>query len=145
MRAHGIEMHFSGNHEAFAHAFTRLRAALDNEQLDSASRYNVELVFEEIVSNIMHHGPVGGREPDVRVTLETRADEIVLTFDDDGIPFDSTTRTERPPSTSLEDAKIGGFGLILVRGAASSLSYRRTGGNRNELTVAIRRDAGRGS
>ena len=142
MQAHGVEIRFPGNHAAFAQAFARLREALDDERLNGAARYNIELVFEEIVSNIIHYGAVDGREPDVCVRLDAGADEVVLIFEDDGIPFDSTARTERPSSTSLEDARIGGFGLILVRGAASSLSYRRTVEDRNQLTVAIRRDTG---
>jgi serine/threonine-protein kinase RsbW len=139
MQAPHIEIHFTGNHDGFALAFARLREALDKEQLDSAPRYNVELVFEEIVSNIINYGTADGRGLNVRVALEARADEIVLTFDDDGVPFDATAHAARPPSGSLDDRRLGGFGLLLVRRAASSLNYRRTEQGRNRLTVAVRR------
>jgi serine/threonine-protein kinase RsbW len=139
MKAPDVKIRFSGNHDGFAQGFALLHEALDKEQLDSASRYRVELVFEEIVSNIINYGSVDGREPDVLVTLDAHADEIVLTFDDDGLPFDASTHTAGETSRSLDDSTLGGFGLTLVRGAANSLTYRRTAQGRNQLSARVRR------
>jgi serine/threonine-protein kinase RsbW len=133
------EIRFSGNHDGFARAFTQLREALDGERLDDVSRYNLELVFEEVVANIINYGTADGREPDVCVILDSRSAEVVLTFEDDGRPFDPTIHTARPQARSLEEARVGGFGLILVRKAASSLNYIRTREGRNRLTVSVRR------
>lgn len=133
------EIRFPGNHDGFAQAFAQLRGALDAERLDAAARYNAELVFEEIVANIVGHGAVHGHEPDVRVTLELHPDAIVLTFDDDGMPFDPRGRPDPRPARSLEEAQVGGFGLMLVRRAASSLDYLRTAEGRNRLTVRLSR------
>src|SRR5215469_2229492 len=137
--AQRVEIRFSGNHEGFAHAFTRLRRSLDRYALSATTRYNTELVFEEIVANIVGHGARNGREPDVRVTLEARPDSIVLIFDDDGVPFDPRGRPDPVKPKSLEEAKVGGFGLMLVRRAASSLEYLRTAEDRNQLTVRVPR------
>jgi serine/threonine-protein kinase RsbW len=137
--ARRVEIRFPGSHEGFAHGFGRLRHALDGEALNATTRYNTELVFEEIVANIVGHGAQKGREPDVRVTLEARPDSIVLIFDDDGVPFDPRGRPDPVKPKSLEEAKVGGFGLMLVRHAASSLEYLRTAEDRNQLTVRVRR------
>jgi hypothetical protein len=51
MHGQRVEIPFRGSHAGFAHAFARLRGALDGEGLDPAPRYNGELVFEEIVAN----------------------------------------------------------------------------------------------
>jgi anti-sigma regulatory factor (Ser/Thr protein kinase) len=134
-----VEIRFPGSHEGFAHGFRRLRHALDGEALNATTRYNTELVFEEIVANIVGHGAREGREPDVRVTLEARPDSIVLIFDDDGVPFDPRGRPDPVKPKSLEQAKVGGFGLMLVRHAASSLEYLRTAEDRNQLTVRVAR------
>ena len=139
MRVSRVEIHFSGTHEGFAGAFERLREALDAERLEGAARYNAELVFEEIVANIVGHGTRNGRELDVSVTLETRPDSIVLIFCDDGVPFDPRGRPDPVIPKSLAEAKIGGFGLMLVRHAASSLDYARTADDRNCLTVSVPR------
>jgi serine/threonine-protein kinase RsbW len=137
--AQPVEFRFAGTHEGFARAFERLRAALDAERLAEATRYDAELVFEEIVANIVGHGARNGREPDVRVTLDSRPDSIVLTFSDDGVPFDPRGLPDPVIAKSLAEAKIGGFGLMLVRHAASSLDYVRTADDRNRLTVVVPR------
>jgi anti-sigma regulatory factor (Ser/Thr protein kinase) len=134
-----FEIRFSGTLEGFEEAFDRLRLALDAEPLDAGPRYQVELVFEEIVANIVRHGAVGGRTPDVRVRLELDADSIRLSFDDDGVSFDPRVRPERAPPKAREGA--GGFGLLLVHRAASSLDYLRTAEGHNRLTVTLPRTA----
>jgi serine/threonine-protein kinase RsbW len=134
-----VEIRFPGSHEGFARGFRRLRHALDREALNASTRYNAELVFEEIVANIVGHGARNGREPDVRVTLEARPDSIVLIFDDDGLPFDPRGLPDPVKPKSLEEARVGGFGLMLVRHAASSLEYLRTAEDRNQLTVRVPR------
>lgn len=139
MRIRPVEIRFPGTHQGFAHGFARLRRALDRETLDSRVRYNCELIFEEIVANIVGHGAVNSRAPAVHVTLESGSNSIVLTFEDDGLPFDPRRRPEAAPVKSLQDAPIGGFGLMLVHRAASSLGYLRTVEERNRLTVTIRR------
>jgi serine/threonine-protein kinase RsbW len=134
-----VEIRFPGSHKGFAQGFRRLRHALDRQPLNASTRYNAELVFEEIVANIVGHGARNGREPDVRVTLEAHPDSIVLIFDDDGVAFDPRGLPDPVKAKSLEEAKVGGFGLMLVRHAASSLEYLRTTDDRNQLTVRVPR------
>jgi sigma-B regulation protein RsbU (phosphoserine phosphatase) len=108
-------------------------------------RFRVELVFEEVVANIVRHGvrPVG--ETHVEVTLQTGPDVITLTFDDDGVAFDPSNAASPRPApagradapTTLEAAPDGGFGLMMVRRAASKMNYRRTADARNHLTVQL--------
>jgi serine/threonine-protein kinase RsbW len=136
-----LEIRFPSTHEGLAQGSERLRAALDVERLNGTPRYNAELVFEEIVANILEHGAVDDRVLDVRVTLETHHDAIILTFDDNGVPFDPRGRADPLPATSLEEARVGGFGLMLVRHAVSSLNYLRTTSGRNQLTVKVLREA----
>jgi len=134
-----VEIAFAGTHAGFARGFERLRAALDAERLEGATRYDVELVFEEIVANIVGHGARNGCEPRVHVTLEPRPDSIVLIFADDGVPFDPRGRPDPVIPKSLAEARVGGFGLMLVRHAASSLDYERTADDCNCLTVVVPR------
>ncbi len=139
MHAPRVQIRFAATHEGFAGGFEHLRAALDAERLDGATRYDTELVFEEIVANIVGHGARNGRQPEVCVELETRADSIALIFCDDGVPFDPRAWPDPVIAKSLAEARIGGFGLMLVRHAASSLDYVRTGDEQNRLTVVVPR------
>lgn len=142
LRSERLEIGFPGTHAGFAQAFARLRDALDAQRLDGAARYNAELVFEEIVANIVSHGAVDGREVEVRFSLQTHPDSMLLTFEDDGVAFDPRGRPDPAPARSLEEAKVGGFGLMLVRHAASSLDYALTTDGHNRLTVKLARAGG---
>lgn len=117
------------------------RHALDAVRLDGATRYNAELVFEEVVANVVGHGAPDGHALEVRFTLEVGPDSITLTFEDNGVPFDPRKRADPPPQKSLEEARIGGYGLMLVRHAVSSLDYLRTAEGHNRLTVRLPRRA----
>ena len=61
-----------------------LRDLLSMQHVDGDARYNVELAFEEVAANIIRHGHPAG---DIAVAIRFD-DEIVLTFEDDGVPFD---------------------------------------------------------
>jgi len=139
MNSPRVEIRFPGLRDRIGSAFEDLRGALDAEQLGAAARYRAELVFEEIVTNIIRYGAQRGRDLDVCVTLEVCPDEIVLTFEDDGTPFDPRVPSDPAPRKSLEDAKVGGFGLMLVRRSARSLDYLRTADGHNRLTVRVAR------
>jgi serine/threonine-protein kinase RsbW len=139
VRAPRVEIRFPGTHAGFARGFVQARGALDAQRLDGAPRYNAELVFEEITANIIAHGAPDGRELEVCVTLEASHDSIMLTFEDNGVPFDPRSRPDPLPQTSLEEARVGGYGLMLVRRAARSIDYLRTAEGRNRLTVQLPR------
>ncbi len=105
-------------------------------------RFRVELVFEEIVANIVRYAARPAGETHVEVLLETGPDVITLTFDDDGVAFDPCSRAagssaDVPRPANLDEAPDGGFGLLMVHRTASKMSYRRTADARNHLTVEL--------
>jgi anti-sigma regulatory factor (Ser/Thr protein kinase) len=135
-----LQIRFAGGPDDVAAAYPRLAAALDAAGVGGKCRYRVELVFDEIVTNIVHHGAPEGRTLQIFVAFEARGDVVELTFEDDGIPFDSSAPTPQPVLNSLDEVQIGGFGLILVRESASELRYTRTAEGRNRLVVVVPRD-----
>ncbi len=106
----------------------------------------LEVVFEEIVSNIVRHGFVSGSAQRIRVTASATPAAVHLRFEDDGMPFDPLARAVPPPLHTLADAPLGGLGIALVRKLAASISYtalaetHRPGGfapvNRLEITLS---------
>ena len=128
---------FRGTLAAFEAAFAQLRRALDEEPLDAEARFNVELVFEEIVANIVRYAMPMGGSADIHFALHVGGGAAVLTFDDNGVPFDPRSREAPPPAKSLDQARIGGLGIAMVRRAAAAIDYRRTPDQRNQLTVTV--------
>ena len=132
-----FSVQFRGTVPDFEAAFAQLRRALDEARIAATPRFKIELAFEEIVANIVRHAaPPGGDVADIRVTLDARDDALVLTFDDNGAPFDPRARPDPIPARSLDEARIGGLGIMMVR-RTSTMDYLRTTDGHNRLTVTI--------
>jgi anti-sigma regulatory factor (Ser/Thr protein kinase) len=135
----GAILSFPATFDAYARAAAELRRMLEERGVNPRPRHHAELVFEEVVSNIIRHGC--GDDPhcsvDVKVVLE--AGSVVLDFQDNAKAFDPRTHEPAALPESLDEAAGGGLGLRLVRKAAERIDYERTRENRNRLTVTIAR------
>ena len=120
----------------FARAAAELREVLEARGIDSRPRYNAELVFEEIVSNVIRHGCSDRAECSIEVSLSFREDTIVMHFQDDGPPFDPRDYELPAMPRTLEEARHGGLGLLLVTKASQRVEYEWAK-RRNNLTITI--------
>ena len=95
----------------------------------------VNLLLEELVLNVRDHGQVAGRRFDVEIS--SGSSEVRLDFSDDGVAFDPTRDAPSPDLDSgLQERRVGGLGIHLVRSLANSIDYRYEDG-RNVLSVAL--------
>jgi serine/threonine-protein kinase RsbW len=133
----GYVLTFPATRAGFARAFDDLLRRLDGHSLGRRTRYNCELVFEEVVTNVIRHGYRDTREHEIEVSVEFPGESVVMRFEDDGVPFDPSQYQSVSPSGTILDASVGGRGLPLLRGAAQRLEYERTSRDRNRLTVTI--------
>lgn len=100
---------------------------------------NLQLVLEEILTNIFHHayGENGGP---VFVELEAASGEVRIRIEDRGKPF-NLLEAEEPDTTSpMEDRMVGGLGIMLIRRLAKHLSYKREAG-RNIVEILMEEHA----
>ena len=126
-------LRFAPTPEGVDDGVTRLRAILDARQVPARHRHDIEIVFDEVVTNIVTHGrPSGPVEATVRFGEET-----ILTFEDDGAPFDPRAQPAPPPARRRSDLRIGGLGIVIVRELCTGVDYVRTPGQRNRLTLRI--------
>ena len=98
----------------------------------------LQLALEEAITNTMDYGlPVGGvYEIDIRATVEDGLVEVAV--EDDGVAYDPIAETpEFDPDQSMEERRIGGVGVHLVRTLMDEVDYLRVG-DRNRLTVRKR-------
>ena len=106
--------------------------------IDPADVGHLQLALEEAITNTMDYGlPVGGvYEIDVRATVEDGLVEVAV--EDDGVAYDPMVETpEFDPDQSMEERRIGGIGVHLVRTLMDEVNYLRVG-DRNRLTVRKR-------
>jgi anti-sigma regulatory factor (Ser/Thr protein kinase) len=85
----------------------------------------LEVVFEELISNVLRHGFDPGPGRSILVAVGRRPGEIQLTVEDDGRPFNPFDLAEPPPFESLETAQVGGLGVPVVRRFSTRTAYDR--------------------
>ena len=103
--------------------------------------FKVNLVLEELGLNILTHGGKGSeRRPEIEIVLTSEEDSLTIEVWDDGQPFDPLEDAPDPNvGAGIEDRKIGGLGIHLVRTLMDDLYYQRDDG-KNRLTMVARRD-----
>src|SRR5262245_59167784 len=132
---------FAGSRAGFERGLDTLRAILDRHALEARTRYRCELVFEEIVTNIIRHGYADDQEHHISVTVAVDGDRVKLHFEDDGVAFDP--RQPVPPRAESVDSDSGGRGLTLLRSVSERIDYERTPHQQNHLDVTIAAGANR--
>ncbi|MGA0564507.1 ATP-binding protein [Ancylobacter sp. VNQ12] len=117
-----------------------LMAALDEfvEANDVPARAAGQLLLavDEFLANAVEHGYPDGRRGEIGVHLAYAGDHVELVLSDDGDPFDPFTAPPPDLTGSIEERRIGGLGIHLVRNFARSCVYRFEHG-RNVVTLTF--------
>ena len=123
----------------------RIQAALEafarDEGWPSRLEFQIKLVIEEVVMNILSHGYEEGGEHDILIELASDAEKIGIEIVDDGRPYDPLTEAPVPDTEApLADRPVGGLGVYLVCALMDEASYRRED-NRNRLALTKQKPA----
>ncbi len=94
---------------------------------------SMNIALDEIYSNIVYYSGADS----VKITCGLEENEITLTFEDNGSPFDPTEKEDADTSQSAEEREIGGLGIFLVKKSMDRMEYRYFEG-KNILTLRIR-------
>ena len=113
--------------------------------LDDRVINRIEVIFEELVGNLVRHGAVDS----ITLDILTRPDEIEFAVEDEGAEFNPLELTTPARFTTLEEAELGGLGIPLVRRLSRSVRYQRIDPEdddrevgRNRVVVTVARDQG---
>jgi anti-sigma regulatory factor (Ser/Thr protein kinase) len=97
----------------------------------------LDLCSAEAVTNIVQYAYTASATHEISLRLERDCDRVTLQIEDDGKPFDPVHTDELVPAASLETARIGGWGIPIIRRFSNECHYRRIAG-RNVLTLVFR-------
>jgi anti-sigma regulatory factor (Ser/Thr protein kinase) len=101
--------------------------------LDARLINRVEVVLEELASNVVRHA----KDADsLIIEAERTGSAVLLAVEDNGAAFNPLCVPEPPPFASLEDAMLGGQGIPLIRRLSQSVRYERREA-RNRIVVLI--------
>lgn len=119
-------------------AFAEFAAA---HALPAAVRRSVHVVLDELLSNTIGHGFAGRDGGVVTVEAVLGTDRVCVTLTDDGRPFDPFARAAPDTAIPVEQRRIGGLGIHLVRNLMDEVSYHHRDG-RNVVVLTKRLPGG---
>jgi anti-sigma regulatory factor (Ser/Thr protein kinase) len=99
----------------------------------------LELVVEEVVTNICRHGYDAQQGQLELRCRRVDTQRLLLEFIDGGRPFNIIAAPSPDLTADLDQREVGGLGVPLIRAMADEVSYRREG-NRNILRLIVRAD-----
>lgn len=108
----------------------------EENDLPAAKLFIMQLVAEELITNIIKYGSRTGENNSAEVEIHSENGAIVLTISDNTAAFNPLAATEPDITLSAEERDIGGLGLFLVRKKVKSLSYENKDGL-NVVTAVI--------
>lgn len=96
------------------------------EQFDCPmkTQMQVDVAVEELFSNIAHYAynpGIGSATMRVEVVEDPLA--VVITFIDNGIPYDPLAKADPDITLSAEEREIGGLGIYMVKKTMDDVSY----------------------
>lgn len=92
------------------------------------SVFHLNLVLDELITNIVSYGYDDEDPHEIEVRLELSGDRLTAEVVDDGRPFDPLSAPPPDLDASLEDRAIGGLGVHFLRTLMQDVEYRRNGG-----------------
>jgi serine/threonine-protein kinase RsbW len=112
----------------------RLESICQSLNLSQKCKFEINLALDELFTNIISYGFDDNEEHVIEITIDLEPDRVVLRVEDDGIPFNPVEASEPEVACSVENCKIGGLGIHLIRNLMDEICYRRCG-DRNVLIL----------
>ena len=100
-----------------------------NEQLEAfdcpmKAQMQIDIAIDELFGNIAHyayHPEIG--QATVRVEVIEDPLAVIITFIDNGVPYDPLAKADPDISLSAEERKIGGLGIYMVKKSMDDITY----------------------
>ena len=102
--------------------------------LDAELKMNLNLVMEEMVSNVIFYAYPQGKDASIELTAAFDGKELTFVLSDRGEEFDPTLKEDADPNINPVDREIGGMGIYIVKNIMNEVSYQRLEG-KNLLTM----------
>ncbi len=100
-----------------------------NEQLEAVdcpikAQIQIDIAIDELFGNIAHYA----YNPDVgpatvRVEVKESPLSVIITFIDNGVPYDPLSAKDPNITLSAEEREIGGLGIYMVKKTMDDITY----------------------
>lgn len=114
--------------------------AFVDEQLEALNcpmkaQMQIDIAIDELFSNIAFYAynPEVGPAT-VRVEVQQDPLAVLISFIDNGVPYDPLSRQDPDTTLSAEEREIGGLGIYMVKKSMDAVTYEYKNGQ-NVLTI----------
>lgn len=102
--------------------------------LSMEMRMDLNLVLEEMVSNIIYYAYPEGTDARIELSAESDGGELTLRLTDQGKEFDPTSKEGVDVETNPAERELGGMGIFITKHIMDRVTYQRIEG-KNLLTM----------
>ena len=96
--------------------------------------FQINLALDELFTNIVSYGFPDSNSHWIAFKLRLENNEVVIRIEDNGIPFDPVAAPTSGSAPPLENCKIGGLGLHIVKKMMDEIAYERRE-DKNIITI----------
>ena len=102
--------------------------------LDFEMQMNLNLVIEEMVTNVIFYAYPKDVEADIELLVKCDGKELTFVLSDQGKAFDPTMRENADMNVNPAERDLGGMGIYIVKNIMNQVTYQRLDG-KNLLTM----------
>ena len=96
--------------------------------------FEINLALDELFTNIISYGFNDESEHSIKVTMTPENEALCIRIEDDGIPFNPIEFETPDVACSVEECKVGGLGIHIMKKLMDDMGYQRCG-KKNILTL----------
>lgn len=95
------------------------------------------LALDELITNIISYGLAGRSDAVITLAVSHEDGALSAELSDNGPAFDPVSAEVAAPEGGIDDMRVGGLGLTLVKTLMDRIDYQRDGGF-NRLTMEMK-------
>jgi sigma-B regulation protein RsbU (phosphoserine phosphatase) len=88
-------------------------------------RRKLNLVFDELLNNVISYAYDDGDAHEIKLDFELAGGHLTVSITDDGVPFNPFEADAPDTTIGLDERKVGGLGIHLVRSLMDKAIYQR--------------------
>ena len=87
--------------------------------------FEMNLALDELFTNIISYGFNDHQEHTIKMSITVEGDQLQMRIEDDGVPFNPLASKTPEFQCGIEECKIGGLGIHLIRKLMDDVQYKR--------------------
>lgn len=131
-----FDMTLTGDIGDVARVLDRLEYFCQAAQISSEKGIRLGIVLDELITNIIMHGLKNQPRPEITLSVQRLNSRLVAKLVDNGTAFNSLDANVSLPTGTVEDLRVGGIGLAMVKTFVDKLEYAFESG-KNKILIEI--------